>query len=281
MTEGFVPTHLSDVRLMHSRTARPRGPIAYDASIILIAQGRKVGHLGARTFTYDARHYLVLPVPLPFECETIGSAEEPMLGLAVRVNPVTVTELLLELDAPPAPPGSGLPWAIDAMPLSPALGEAALRLARCLHSPVESRVLGPQIVREITYHALCGGQGAALRALAAPQSSFHQIARCLRRIHRDYAQTFDVGTLAHEAGMSVSTFHTHFKAMTAKPPLRYLQTVRLHKARVLIVGGTPVAETARRVGYESPSQFSREFKRLFARTPKEIAHGYLPASLTF
>ena len=120
-----------------------------------------------------------------------------------------------------------------------------------------------------------------MRALAAPQSNFHQIARCLRRIHRNCAQALDVGTLAREAGMSVSTFHTHFKAMTAKPPLRYLQTVRLHKARVLIVGGTPVAETAREVGYESPSQFSREFKRLFGRTPREFARGYPCTSLTF
>ncbi len=279
--EGFVPTHLPGVRLMHSKTSHPRGPVSYDASIILIAQGRKIGHLGTRTFTYDSRHYLVLSVPLPFECETLGSADEPMLGLSIQVNPTTVTELLLELDAPGAPTGSGSPHAIDATPLTPELSEAALRLARCLHSPVESRILGPQIVREITYHALRGNQGRALRALAAPQCNFHQIARCLRHIHRDYAQTLDVGTLAREAGMSVSTFHTHFKAITAKPPLRYLQTVRLHRARVLIVGGTPVTETARQVGYESASQFSREFKRLFGRTPKEMAHGHLPASLTF
>lgn len=276
--DGFLPTHLPDVRLLHSRIARPRGPISYEASIILLAQGRKIGHLGTRAFTYDASRYLVLSVPLPFECQTIGSAEEPMLGLAVRVNPVTVTELLLELDAPV---GFEAPWAIDSTPTPPELSEAALRLARCLQSPVESRILGPGIMREITYHALRGGQGAALRALASPQSNFHQIARCLSRLHRDYARTFDVGALAREAGMSVSTFHSHFKAVTAKPPLRYLQTVRLHKARVLMVGGTPVAETARQVGYESPSQFSREFKRLFGKTPREIAQGRLPASLTF
>ncbi len=279
--EGFVPTHFPGVRLMHSKASRPRGPISYDASIILIAQGRKVGHLGTRTFTYDPRHYLVLSIPLPFECETVGSVEEPMLGLAIQVDPAMVTELLLELDAPGAPPGSGSPPAIDATPLTPELSEAALRLARCLHSPVESRILGPQIVREITYHALQGGRGEALRALVAPQRNFHQIARCLRQIHHDCAQTFDVGTLARGAGMSVSTFHTHFKAITAKSPLRYLQTVRLHRARVLIVGGTPVTETARQVGYESASQFSREFKRLFGKAPKEMAHGHLPACLTF
>ena len=90
-------------------------------------------------------------------------------------------------------------------------------------------------------------------------------------MHFDYAQTLDVGTLAREAGMSVSTFHANFKAVTVKPPLRYLQTIRLHKAQVLMVAGMSVAEAARRVGYESPSQFSREFKRLFGGSPREIA----------
>jgi AraC-like DNA-binding protein len=268
--EGFLPTCLPDVRLMHSRGTYPSSPVSYDPSIVIIAQGRKSGRLGARTFTYDAGNYLVLSVPLPFECETIGTVEEPMLGLAIRVNPIKVTELILEMDAL-QPAVFVAPCAIDVTPLTPELSEAAVRLAKCLRSPLESRILGPQIVREITYHALCGGQGAALRALASPQSNFHQIAHSLRRIHRDYAQTLAVSTLARDAGMSISSFHASFKAVTAKPPLRYLQTIRLHKAQVLIVAGTPVVDAARQVGYESASQFSREFKRLFGGAPKEIA----------
>jgi AraC-like DNA-binding protein len=278
--EGFVPTSLPDVRLMHSRETHPRAPVAYDSSIVIIAQGRKRGWLGGRSFTYDARNYLVLSVPLPFECETMGTLEEPMLGLSIRVNPVTIAELLLELDnhltATP-----GLIHAIDATPLTPEMSDAAVRLARCLLSPADARVLGPQIVREITYRALGGGQGAALRELASPQSGFGRVARALRRMHLDYAQALEVNSLAREAGMSVSTFHANFKAVTAKPPLRYLQTVRLHKAQALMVAGTPVAEAARRVGYESPSQFSREFKRLFGGTPKEVANRSWSTLFTF
>ncbi len=269
--EGFGPTRLPEVRLMLSTERHPSAPVSYDPSVVIIAQGRKRGRLGGRTFTYDARNYLVLAVPLPFECETIGTPEEPLLGMAVRVDPSTIAELLLEMDAAPgrfADP----PRAIDAAPLTAELIDAATRLAQCLRSSVEARVLGPPIIREIIYRALCGGRGAALRALATPQSNFGQIARALRRIHFDYAQTLDVGTLAREAGMSVSTFHANFKAVTAKPPLRYLQTIRLHKAQVLMVAGVSVAEAARRVGYESPSQFSREFKRLFGGPPKEIAN---------
>jgi AraC-like DNA-binding protein len=269
--EGFGPTCLPDVRLMRSTERHPSAPVSYDPSIVIIAQGRKHGRLGGRTFTYDARNYLVLSVPLPFECETIGTPEEPLLGMAVRVNPSTVAELLLEMDSPPWQPMDSV-RAIDAAPLTPELSDAAVRLAHCLHSPVEARVLGPPIIREIIYRALCGGRGAALRALATPQSNFGQIARALRRMHIDYAQMLDVSTLAREAGMSVSTFHANFKAVTATPPLRYLQTIRLHKAQVLMVAGVPVAEAARRVGYESPSQFSREFKRLFGGPPREITN---------
>lgn len=270
VSEGFGATPLADVRLMYSTTVHPSSPVSYDPSIVIIAQGYKHGRLGARRFTYDASNYLVLSLPLPFECETIGSPDEPMLGLAVRVNPATVAELLLELDeATPALESAA--WAIDAVPLEPAMADAALRLARCLRTPSEARVLGPSIIREITYRALCGGQGAALRALAAPRSTFAQIARALRRIHQDYAETLDVTSLARESGLSVSAFHANFKAVTANSPLRYLQTIRLHKAQVLLVGGLPVADAARRVGYESPSQFSREFKRLFGGSPREVA----------
>jgi AraC-like DNA-binding protein len=268
--EGFGATSLPDVRIMYSTETHRHTPVCYEPSIVIIAQGRKRGRLGTRMFTYDARHYLVLSVPLPFECETIGTPEEPMLGLAVRVNPITVAELLLEQDAPSLPT-DGFPQPIEAIPLTAQLSDAAWRLASCLRSPVEARILGPQIIREITYRALSGKQGGALRALAAPESSFGQIARALRRIHLDYARILDVGSLAREAGMSISTFHANFKAVTANPPLRYLQTIRLHKAQVLMVSGVPVAEAARRVGYESPSQFSREFKRLFGGTPKQIA----------
>lgn len=267
--DGITPSCLPEVRYMRSTRHYPCAPVSYDPSIVIIAQGRKRGRLGARTFTYDSRHYLVLSVPLPFECETMGSTEEPMLGLSIRVNPTTVTELLLESDLT----GSALersPDAVAAIPLTPEMEDAALRLARCLGNPTEARVLGPQIVREITFRALCGKQGASLRAAIAPQGSFAQIARALKRIHQDFAGTLDVTTLAREAGMSVSTFHANFKAVTDKPPLRYLQTIRLHKAQGLLVAGMAVAEAARQVGYESPSQFSREFKRLFGGTPKEV-----------
>jgi AraC-like DNA-binding protein len=276
--EGFLQTVLPDVRLMHSRGTYPPTPVVYEPSIVIIAQGYKRAQLGGSTYVYDSRNYLVLSVPLPFDCETVGTSTKPMLALAIRVSPVAVAELLLEWDTP-GQPTSFLPRGIETSPLTVELTDAALRLAKSLQSPDESRILGPTIVREIIYRVLCDRPGDALRALASPRSNFSQIARSLRRIHSDYHQHLDVTSLAREASMSVSTFHANFKGVTSKSPLQYLQTIRLHKAQALIAGGVPVAEAAHQVGYESPSQFSREFKRLFGRTPKEINNR--PRSLVF
>lgn len=278
--EGFLPTALPDVRLMHSRRTHPPSPVVYEPSIVIIAQGYKRARLGNSTYVYDSRNYLVLSVPLPFECETVGTSAKPMLALAIRVSPVAVAELLLEWDTQ-WPSTSFLLRAIDAAPLTPELMDGALRLGKCLRSPTESRILGPAIVREIIYRVLCGIHGDALRALATSRSNFSQIARSLRRIHSDYHQHLDVTSLAREASMSVSTFHASFKAVTSKSPLHYVQTIRLHKAQALIAGGVAVSEAARQVGYESPSQFSREFKRLFGGTPKEIGRRSRSALFAF
>jgi AraC-like DNA-binding protein len=268
--EGFLPTTLSDVRLMHSKGTHPPTPVVYEPSVVIIAQGYKRARFDNATYVYDARNYLVLSVPLPFACETVGTPAKPMLGLAIRVSPVAVAEILLEWDSA-RPQTSFVSRGIDGSPLTPELGDAAVRLAKCLHSQTESRILGPAIIREIIYRVLCDRHGDALRALATPGSNFSQIARSLRRIHAEYQQHLDVASLAREASMSISTFHANFKAVTSKSPLHYLQTIRLHKAQAFIAGGIPIAEAAHQVGYESPSQFSREFKRLFGSTPKEMA----------
>ena len=141
-----------------------------------------------------------------------------------------------------------------------------------MRSPDDSRILGPQIVREIIYHVLRGNLGGNLRALAAPDSHFGRISRVLNRIHADYASHYDIGTLARDAGMSVAAFHTRFKAITSSSPLQYLKNIRLNKARMLMVNdGLNAGGAAVKVGYESASQFSREFKRLFGDGPARVA----------
>jgi AraC-like DNA-binding protein len=146
--------------------------------------------------------------------------------------------------------------------------DAAVRLAEALASPTDGRILGPQIVREIVYRVLIGEQGEVLRLLIAQPNRHGQIARVLRRIHADYASDLDVGSLAREANMGVSTFHHAFRDATATSPLQYVKSIRLHKARTLLLAdGVNAQDAARRVGYASASQFSREYRRMFGCSP--------------
>jgi AraC-like DNA-binding protein len=208
-----------------------------------------------------------LAVPLPFEIETEASAEEPMLGVAIRIDLAATAELALAVDEL-RPQAEVRPATLFATPLDDHLGYAALRLLEVLSDPVEARLLAPGIVREITYRVLTGEQGGGLRAALTQGGHFGRIAKALRRIHAEYARPLDVATLASEANMSVPTFHTHFKAVTTTSPIQYIKAMRLHHARLLMVrSGLSAATASERVGYESASQFSREFKRLFGRSP--------------
>jgi AraC-like DNA-binding protein len=269
--DGFLPSRLPDVSFMRTTRHIPRTPITYEPGIFIMAQGRKTGYLGDKTFIYDPNHYLVLSVPLPFECETDGSPEAPMLAMRIGVTPAAVTELLTQMEHV-QPANGAQPQAMQATALDDVLRSATIRLLESLRSADDARILGPQIVREIVYHVLRGKLGGNLRALAAPDSHFGRISRVLNRLHTDYASHYDIATLARESGMSVAAFHTRFKAITASSPLQYLKNIRLNKARMLMVNeGVNASVAAVKVGYESASQFSREFKRLFGNGPVALA----------
>lgn len=276
--EGIRRSEIPAVKLMRSSSARVKGQVSYEPSIVIIAQGRKRGYLGEKVFTYDANHFLVLSVPLPFECETLASPDGPMLGLSIGVTSEMVADLMMGMEKP-LPIPQRKPESVQANPLDAALYDAAVRLLEALGSMDDAGILGPQIVREIVYRVLRSEDGAHLRALAAPQSHFGRISQAMHRMHHDFARVKDMTTLAAEAGMSVSTFHSHFKAVARSSPLQYLKTIRLHKARMLMVqDGETAAGAALRVGYESASQFSREFKRFFGAPPAAEAEK-LKASL--
>jgi AraC-like DNA-binding protein len=269
--EGVIPSRLPAVKFMRWNRRSPRSPIAYEPGIFIMAQGRKIGYVGARKIVYDANHYLVLSVPLPFECESEASPEKPLLGVKIGVTPAAVAELLMQMEQL-QPVNGSQPQIMEATALDETLSNATIRLLESLSSPDDARILGPQFVREIIYHVLRGRLGRNLRALAAPDSHFGQISRVLNRIHSDYARAYDIATLARDAGMSVPAFHARFKAITSSPPLQYLKNVRLHKARMLMVNeGVNASGAAVKVGYESASQFSREFKRLFGNSPAAVA----------
>jgi AraC-like DNA-binding protein len=265
--EGTHRTLVEAVEVSRVSRPVPRAPVVYQPKILIVGQGRKRAYLGGEIYRYDAYNYLVLSVPLPAECETEASPEEPLLLLAINVEPTMLGEMLLEMDEPPASVGS-TPRGISSTPMTDDLGGAVIRLLECLKSPLESRMLGRQTVREIVYRVLQGEQGGALRALASRDDHFSRIARVLRLVHAEYAKPLGVEELARKAGMSVAAFHHYFKVVTASSPLQYLKRIRLDQARRLMAhDGYNASIAARAVGYESPSQFSREFKRLFGLTP--------------
>lgn len=268
-TEGYTRSLLDGVTFMRANQPLAHSPALYEPSIVIVAQGRKRGVHGGNVHVYDAQHYLVLSVPLPFSIETEASEEEPMLGVALRIDAVMTAELALDVDEA-SPAASAKPATMYATRMDARLSDATGRLLEALHSPTEARLLGPSIVREITYRVLTGDQGGSLRAALIQGGHFGRIARVLRRIHAQFDQDLDVPVLAGEANMSVPAFHTHFKAVTTTSPIQYIKAIRRHQARLLrIRSGENAATAAERVGYESPSQFSREFKRLFGRSPTD------------
>ena len=269
--EGSHRTQVEGVQVTRRSQPSSRTPVVYEPNIVIVGQGRKRGYLGDKVYQYDPFNYLVLSVPLPAECEWDASPEEPLLLISLNVDPTMLGEMLLEMDEP-LPPVGATPRGISTTPMSEELGGAVIRLLECLKSPLDSRMLGRHIVREIVYRVLRGEQGGALRALASRDDHFTRIARVLKHIHTAYASPLSAEDMARKAGMSVSAFHHSFKLVTASSPLQYLKRIRLdHARRLMAHDGYNAGSAARAVGYESPSQFSREFKRLFGVTPVEDA----------
>lgn len=211
---------------------------------------------------------------LPFECETFASPESPLLGLYIDIDLPQLNVLIDELGAAAMTADEAeqaMPRAIAPVPLEADMLDAIARLIRCLGDAHERRILGPGLLREILFRALQGGQASALYALAAHNGQFARVARALQLIQHDYAQHLDVEQLARQANMSTSAFHRAFKEVTDDSPLQYLKKIRLSKARDFIVQqGMKAYVAADQVGYESASQFSREFKRYFGHSPAQL-----------
>jgi AraC-like DNA-binding protein len=267
--EGYTLTPLPDVRLLRADRPLSRTPVLYEPGIVIVVQGRKRGFLGDKAFVYDDQHYLVVSVPVPFTMETDASADEPLLAIYFRLDHAMAAELCIQIDERHGA-SSATPRGLYSSPMEDALAASVLRLLEALVNPPEGEVLGSALVREIYYRILSGAQGGSLRAALAQQGKFGMVARAIRMIHSRYRETISVNELANEAAMSAPTFHAHFRAMTGTSPMRYVQSTRLHQARLLMLRQhTTAAAAAAAVGYESASQFSREFRRLFGRPPME------------
>ncbi|HBS5980008.1 AraC family transcriptional regulator [Klebsiella variicola] len=268
--EGYNLTAMPDVRILRSDRPLARTPVLYDPGVVIVCQGSKRGYFGQRTYLYDEQHYLAVSVPVPFVMETDASAEHPLLAIYMHLDFQLAAELMLQIEQHDTRPPLTAPQSMMSSPMDDAVKTTVLRLLEVLNNPLEAAILGPARVRELYFRVLTGAQGNAMRAALTLQGQFGKIGKVLQHIHATYAESLTLNQLAMKAGMSVPTFHTHFKAITKMPPMQYVKSVRLHQARMLMVRQQITAAAASyAVGYESPSQFSREFKRLFGLPPAE------------
>jgi AraC-like DNA-binding protein len=271
--QGMSQTAIPGVYVFRTTDTVARTPVVYEPGIVIIGQGRKIGYWGDQAIQYDAENYLVPTVPMPLECETHASEDEPLLGLFIDIDMDTLYELVNKLAS--RVPGRqydmpDLIAGIGAAVMDARLKDVVTRLLICLKSPLDAQILGPGIVHEILYRVLLGERGSTLFALAQHNGPYSRIAKVLNRIHQDFHLPLTIDELAHDAGMSVSSFHRAFKQVTVESPLQYLKKIRLSKAKSMIVHeGMRANIAANRVGYESAAQFSREFKRLFGVPPSQ------------
>lgn len=252
------------------RREEPTEPISgmYEPSVCLVAQGAKRVQLGDDTFIYDAHHFLITAVHLPTMVQIIeASPEKPYLGLRLMLDLREVSQLMLDSSLPqPRAQQSSRGMATGEVTLQ--LVNAFQRLLDLLGEESDIPILAPIIQREIIYRLLVGDQGARLRQLASTGSQSHQIARAIDWLKGNFTLPLRIDDLATQVNMSTSTFHHHFRTLTAMSPLQYQKMLRLNEARRLMLAERVDATTAAfNVGYESASQFCREYGRLFGAPP--------------
>lgn len=239
--------------------------------LVVMAQGRKRLLLGDRVVEYRAGQCLVITAELPVTGHFVGaSPRTPAMGMGLVLRPSTIAPLLLEVPAQRTPRTDVS--AIAAGDAGPDLLDAVARLLRLLDHPADVPVLAPLVEREILWRLLTGPHGSVVRQIGLADSNLSHVNRAIRWIRDNYAEPLRIADLARLAGMSPSAFHRHFRDVTAMSPLRFQKRIRLQEARALLVARPDdVAGVGHLVGYESPSQFSREYRRLFGAPPGQDA----------
>jgi len=271
---GAYQTATAGVKFYRASASSVREPLLYQSGIIVMGQGRKNIYIADNCVQYGPGDYLVLGVPMPLECEAFSDDGSPIFGLVIDVDPHTLHKLVSQIEAQAKPvkiDKACLAFGVKSNQLDDKFNRVIMRLIAVLHNDIEAKILGPAIVEEIVYRALIGNEGHILFDLARHDGHYARIARVLDTLHKEYAEVISVEHLANQAHMSVSGFHRAFRQVTSETPLQYLKKIRLNKAKELILtDGKQAAEAAALVGYTSPSQFSREFKRHFNATPKSV-----------
>lgn len=263
-------TAIEGMLLSRAESAGPPGTSPSGTVFALIAQGAKRLAVGERIYEYRAGQYLIASVDLPVTGHYVeASPQEPALGFGLILRPATIAALLIDaepgvvqLRANTAPPALGVGDA------APELVDAVVRMVSLLDSPRDRAVLAPMLEREILWRLLTGPLGSGLGQIGVADSCTTQISHAVRWITEHYAEAFRVDELARSCGLSVSAFHRKFQGVTALSPIQFQKHIRLHEARLrLMSGADDVASVAHVVGYDSATQFNREYRRHFGAPP--------------
>ncbi|RDE19523.1 AraC family transcriptional regulator [Motiliproteus coralliicola] len=275
--EGLNETPISQLVTFRGSESYRGKPTMYEPMLILAAQGQKFLYLEGKQFAYGAGQLLAIFTPMAFECEVVGaSPDQPMLGMAICLDRHRLASLLLKMEQ--VQPQHDMPEvdnssAVFSAPIGDKLMQTSLRLLQCLDDPAEASVLGESIIDEVYYRILSDERGGALKVLLRQQGPIQQISRVVEYLHENLDQTIAVDELAATVNMSVSGFHKKFKEVMHLSPLQYTKLIRLNKAQTYLMAGHSVSEAGYRVGYNSPAQFSREYKRQFGTAPSAMLAG--------
>jgi AraC-like DNA-binding protein len=266
-----VATLLPGIAIMASKTpTRPMGYVS-EPAFAMVVQGAKRAVLGEKIFDYSAGQYLVVSVDLPLTANIVkASPQEPFLALGLKLNSATIATLLVETGV--IRNNRTAPSAIAVSDLTSDLLDPVVRLLRLLDRPEDIPVLLPVIEREIYWRLINGDQGAMIQQIGLADSRVAQVSKAIRWIRGNYTEVLGVEALAEMVGMSLTSFHRHFRSVTSLSPLQYQKQIRLQQARArLAANPKDIAAVGFAVGYDSPSQFSREYRRLFGLPPGEDA----------
>jgi AraC-like DNA-binding protein len=265
---GRTPTAIPRVTLGMVLEPTPPAPVMFQPMLCLVLQGAKEVVIGDRKLRYDPACYFIASLDLPASgCILRASRDKPYLSATLTLERNALAELIPKVPSKDA--GNAASFAVS--PVMPALLDAWQRLLQLLDTPDEIAVLAPLIEREILYRLLIGPQGHVLRQIVSGDARLSQIHQAISWIRTHFDEPIRIDRLAKLAGMSAASFHRHFKAATAMSPLQYQKLLRLQQARLLLVANEDAARAGYAVGYESASQFSREYARLFGAPPARDA----------
>jgi AraC-like DNA-binding protein len=265
--EGSWPTAWPALSFFRADEPGDRSCALYEPCLGLLLQGHKHILLGEDRFEQENGHYLISSIDVPVSAQVMrASRQEPCLCLTLRLDPVRIGEWLSEMKLPKSSSATARGLALS--PVTAEILDSLLRLIRLLETPQDLPLLAPLIERELIYRLLTGEQGARLAQIVTAGGQGQQIARAIQWLKQHYNKPLRISDLASMVNMSASSLHHHFREITAMSPLQYQKVLRLHEARrLLLTEGCDVATAAHRVGYESPSQFSREYSRHHGAPP--------------